>query len=114
MRIDKAKVKEMLAWLDGLSLADDAGSRCFEMLADDEIATDGGGLEARRCFEMARPERGLVRVKKQEAPPNAPLGVVTRTTWVVTELGQAVCVAHRKRERKAEIRAAAVREISDS
>lgn len=128
------KVQEMLAWLDGsdsLPAVDgqvqsiDAraeperpskahGVRCLAILAESTVTTDGGSYDGHLCFEMAKPERGLVRIREQSADPSARVGVVRKTTWVVTDLGAAVAVADRKRKRRAEIRAAAVREISES
>lgn len=114
--IDKSKVAEMLAWVDTLVVRiqdddhfvdTDASAEALRMLALEEIVTTGGSLEGHTCYEMSKPERGLVRIKQQEANPNDRLGVVRKATWLVTDLGRGVLVAHRKRERKAEIRRAA-------
>ncbi len=114
-KIEKSKVMDALAWLDELLVQGQPASvRAYEILEKGTVSTDGGSMDSYICFELARPERGLVRIKEQDMNPSDPLGVVRRSTWVVTELGEAVHVARRKRDRKAEIRAAAVREVSGS
>ncbi len=114
-KIEKSKVMGALACLDELLVQGQPASvRAYEILENGTVSTDGGSLDSHICFELARPERGLVRIKEQEASPSDPLGVVRRSTWVVTEFGEAVHVARRKRDRKAEIRAAVVREVSGS
>lgn len=110
-KVDKAKVAEMLAWLDGNpGQGDTSGRWCYLVLGTESVVTTGGSWQGRLCFEMAKPERGLVRVLEQVAYANAPLGHVERSTWTVTELGTDVHVAWKKRERKMAIRNAAIGE----
>lgn len=109
-----ARVHEQIAWLESLKitpereapLSGDHGEACAALLGGAEIQTKGGSADARLCFEMAKPDRGLVRIKSQTAAVSDPVGKVSTSTWIVTQLGRDVAAEYRKRRRKAEIRKA--------